>query len=255
MSTRPERVPACADDLGTGDGRSLRLSCLGDSITRGQLSVDYTGLLSRDRPGGLRVARFGVNGDFAYNLLQRLDPVLATPADVITVLIGTNDARASLPGYPVAKAVQRKQLPVRPSASWFQECLTAVLERLRAESDARLVLLTLPVLGQDLDGPAMEASAAYSEMIVGIAEAHGAACLPLHERQTAELRSAGARPVPFRDVTMAGFVGLALQRSLLRRSLDSIARRRGLLLTTDQVHQNSRGAALIAQVIEERALR
>ena len=42
-------------------------------------------------------ARFGVNRDFAYNLLQRLDEVVAAPADVITVLIGTNDARASLP--------------------------------------------------------------------------------------------------------------------------------------------------------------
>ena len=255
MSTRPERVPAWADDLGTGDGRSLSLSCLGDSITRGQISVDYTSLLSRSRPGGLRVASYGVNGDFAYNLLQRLDPVLAAPADVITVLIGTNDARASLAGYPVEKVMKRKNLPTRPSASWFQDCLAAVVERLRAGSDAGLALLSLPALGQDLGGAAIQASEAYSAMIAGVAEAHGAAYLPLHERQTAELRRAGADPIAFEDVTTAAFIGTALQRLLLRRSLDSMSRRRGLVLTTDQVHQNIRGAALIAEVIHEGVLR
>ncbi|NEE47023.1 SGNH/GDSL hydrolase family protein, partial [Streptomyces sp. SID8455] len=33
-------------------------------------------------------------------------------------------------------------------------------------------------------------------------------------------------------------------------SLDTISRRRGLLLTTDHIHQNSRGAALVAEVID-----
>jgi lysophospholipase L1-like esterase len=217
--------------------------------------VGYTGLLSRGRADALRVHSYGVNGDFAYNLLQRLDPVLAAPADVITVLIGTNDARASLAGYPVETVMKRKRLPTRPSASWFQDCLAAVVERLGAESDARLALLSLPALGQDLGGAAMQASGTYSEMIAGVAKAHGAVYLPLHERQTAELRRAAAPPIAFEDVTTAAFIGTSLQRLLLRRSLDSMARRRGLVLTTDQVHQNSRGAALIAEVIEEGALR
>jgi hypothetical protein len=37
---------------------------------------------------------------------------------------------------------------------------------------------------------------------------------------------------------------------VLRRSHDDISRRRGLELTTDHVHQNRRGAGLIAEVIE-----
>jgi lysophospholipase L1-like esterase len=254
MNERSRIVPGQADGPDDGGGRTLRLSCLGDSITRGQLSVGYTGLLSSNRPGELQVTRHGVNGDFAYNLLQRLDAVLAAPADVITVLIGTNDARASLAGFPVEKVMERKALPTRPSASWFEDCLVAVLERLRAESDAELALLSLPVLGQDLDGPALQSSQAYSGSIARIAEAHSAAYLPLHERQTEELRRAAARSIPFRDVTTAAFIGTALQRLVLRRSLDSISRSRGLLLTTDQIHQNSRGARLIAQVIGEAGL-
>jgi lysophospholipase L1-like esterase len=111
---------------------TIRISCAGDSITRGQLSVDYLDLIAaRHWPGDVRTERFGVDGDFAYNLLQRLDNVVAVPADVITVLIGTNDARASLPGFPVDKVMARKHLPTRPSAAWFQECLDEIIRCLK----------------------------------------------------------------------------------------------------------------------------
>ncbi|MFI8101272.1 SGNH/GDSL hydrolase family protein [Streptomyces sp. NPDC086023] len=230
---------------------TTRVACLGDSLTRGQLSVDYLDLLERRRPpGAVRLTRFGVNGDFAHNLARRLDAVVADAPDVITVLIGTNDARASLAGYPVERAMKRKQLPERPSADWFQQCLGTVVERLRAQTDATIALLSLPVLGQRLDGAAARASQAYSRMIAEVASTNKAAYLPLHERQAEELRRADPSPVPYRDPTPAASVGVLLQRALLRRSLDAISRRRGLVLTTDHIHQNSRGAALVAEVID-----
>ncbi|MBT2510656.1 hypothetical protein J7I98_33400 [Streptomyces sp. ISL-98] len=42
-----------------------------------------------------------------------------------------------------------------------------------------------------------------------------------------------------------------MQHFMLGRSFDSIARRRGPELTTDFIHQNSRGAAMIADVTED----
>ncbi|MFJ7192908.1 SGNH/GDSL hydrolase family protein [Streptomyces bacillaris] len=230
---------------------TTRVACLGDSLTRAQLSVDYLDLLERRRPpGDLRLTRFGVNGDFAHNLLRRLDAVVADPPNVITVLIGTNDARASLPGHPVERNVKRKHLPERPSADWCQQCLGAVVERLRAETDATIGLLSLPVLGQQLDGAAAGASRAYSRMIAEVATANDAAYLPLNERQTEELRRADPPPIPYREPTPAAGLGVLLGQAVLRRSLDTLSRRRGLVLTTDHIHQNSRGAALVAEVID-----
>ncbi|MGW0903224.1 SGNH/GDSL hydrolase family protein [Streptomyces sp. NPDC002853] len=230
---------------------TIRVACLGDSLTRAQLSVDYLDLLERRRPPGeVRLARFGANGDFTYNLMRRLDAVVADPPDVITVLIGTNDARASLVGYPVEQAMQRKQLPERPSAGWFQQCLGAVVERLRTETDASISLLSLPVLGQQLDAAAAQASQAYSRMIAEVAASHEATYLPLHERQVEELRQADPPPIPYRELTPSAGAGILLRRAVLRRSLDTISRRRGLVLTTDHIHQNSRGAALVAEVID-----
>jgi lysophospholipase L1-like esterase len=230
---------------------TTRIACLGDSLTRAQFSVDYLDLLARRRPpGDVQLARFGTNGDFAYNLLQRLDTVLTNPPDVITVLIGTNDARASLAGYPLQQAMKRKQLPDRPSAGWFHQCLEAVVARLRAETDATIGLLSLPVLGQEPDGAAAQASHAYSRMIAEIAAANEVAYLPLHERQIEELRQADPPPISYREATPAATVGVLVQHAVLRRSLDTISRRRGLVLTTDHIHQNSRGATHIAEVID-----
>lgn len=230
---------------------TIRIACLGDSLTRARFSVDYLDLLERRHPpGDVRLARFGANGDFAHNLLQRLDAVVKDPPDVITVLIGTNDARASLADYPVDQAMKRKQLPERPSAGLFQQCLAAVVARLRAETDATIGLLSLPVLGQQLDGAAAQASQKYSRMVAEVAANDEVAYLPLHERQTEELRRADPPPIPYREVTPGAVVGVLVQHAVLRRSLDTIARRRGLVLTTDHIHQNSRGAALVAEVID-----
>lgn len=230
---------------------TLRLSCVGDSITRAQLSEDYVEpLVRRQAPRRVEVARFGVNGDFAYNLLQRLDEVVATPADAITVLIGTNDARASVPGYPLAKAAKRKRLPHPPTRAWFAACLTAIVERLQRDTDAQIAVLSLPALGQVLDAAPMQAAAEYSATIAEVAEATGVTYLPLYERQVAALRSRRPAALPYRELTPAGYIGTVLQQRLLGRSLDTIARRRRLTLTTDHIHQNSDGAALIAEQID-----
>ncbi len=147
--------------------------------------------------------------------------------------------------------MKRKQLPERPSADWFQQCLGAVVERLRTETDATIGLLSLPVLGQQLDGAAAQASLAYSRMIAEVATTNKATTyLPLHERQIEELRQADPPPIPYREPTPAAGIGVLVRHAVLRRSLDTISRRRGLVLTTDHIHQNSRGAALVAEVID-----
>ncbi|MGV9316585.1 SGNH/GDSL hydrolase family protein [Streptomyces sp. NPDC003691] len=172
------------------------------------------------------------------------------PGRALTAVIGTNDARASLAGYPVERAMKRRKLPRRPSGGWFQECLGAVVERLRTETGATIGLLSLPVLGQQLDGAAAQASQAYSRMIAEVAAAGAAAYLPLHERQVEELRRADPPPVPYKEPTPVAGVGVLVRHAVLRGGLDTLSRRRGLVLTTDHIHQNSRGAALVAEVID-----
>ncbi|MGW8749147.1 hypothetical protein [Streptomyces sp. NPDC055794] len=98
----------------------------------------------------MRLARRAANGDFAHHLLPHLDAVVTNPPEVFTVLIGANDARASVADYPVEQTMKRNRLSERPSVGWCQQCLGAVVARLRAETDATIGLLSLPVLDRQL---------------------------------------------------------------------------------------------------------
>jgi lysophospholipase L1-like esterase len=224
--------------------------CLGDSITRGQVSAHYVTMLEARTAGGLfTFTNAGVNGDLAYNALQRLDSVIELRPDVVTVLIGTNDANASLTEKNIRMMTRMKNLPTRPTIDWYRENLTAIVRRLTKET--RVVLLSLPVLGEELGSESVRRSARYSAVVKEIAEAHDLTYLPLNERQTAHLRAAGHKPgLTFRD-GRALSARAATQHFVLRRSLDSISRSRGLELTTDLIHQNTRGATIIADLIAE----
>jgi lysophospholipase L1-like esterase len=225
--------------------------CLGDSITRGQVSVDYVNMLTARHLGEpITFTNAGVNGDLAHNVLQRLDSVVEMDPDAVSVLIGTNDANASLSEKNIRMMTRMKKLPTRPTIDWYRENLTAIVDRLTTETSARIALLSLPVLGEELGSPSVRRSADYSAVVKEIADARGLSYLPLHERQVAYLTAGGHTPgLRFRDGRLLSATA-ATQHFVLRRSFDGISRRRGLQLTTDFIHQNTCGATMIADVID-----
>jgi lysophospholipase L1-like esterase len=232
--------------------RPLKVVCIGDSITRGQVSTDYVDLLRKRRHAvPTTFLNAGVNYDLAYSVRCRLDDVVAHRPDVVCVLVGTNDANATLGESNRRLVTLLKRPPAPPTAGRFREDLTAIVRELRERTDARLGLLSLPVIGEDLDSTPLRRSTEYSATVREIATENNVGYLPLHERQVDYLRT---RQQPPRTHYRAG-LGLAsrasIQHFVLRRTLDDISARRGLSLTTDTIHQNTRGATLIADVITE----
>jgi lysophospholipase L1-like esterase len=228
-----------------------RVVCVGDSITRGLISVNYVDLLNRRFRGGpWTFINRGVNYHLAFNVLARLDQVIADEPDHVTVLIGTNDANATLSERNLRMMTRTAKLPAAPTPDRFREHLGAIVDRLRHETSATVALLSLPVLGEDLDSVPVRRAGEFSAIIAEVAAERGVAYLPLYERQVEDLRRSGHRPgTAYRDGSRLASTG-SMQHIVLRRSLDDIARRRGLRLTTDTVHQNSRGAGMIADLIE-----
>ncbi|BBX32156.1 Lipase/phospolipase [Mycolicibacterium mageritense DSM 44476 = CIP 104973] len=233
-----------------------RVVCLGDSITRGQLSVDYVKLLGgRSALAPFVFGNAGVNGDLAENVLRRLDTVINQQPDVVTVLIGSNDANASMSAKNSSRTTRMQKLAAPPTIEGFADNVGAIIDRLASETSARIGLLSLPILGEDIESESVRQSGRYSEVLKKIADDHGVAYLPLHERQLAYLTTSGHHSgTRYRDGLVLMGSG-AFQHFALRRSLDDISRRRGLQLTTDLLHQNSRGATMIADLIEEFVLR
>ncbi|ORA23058.1 SGNH/GDSL hydrolase family protein [Mycobacterium aquaticum] len=229
-----------------------RVVCLGDSITRGQLSADYVAMLS-DRPvlSPFAFTNAGVNGELTENTLRRVAAVVELQPDLVTVLIGGNDVVASMSAKSSARARRLNKLTGSPGIDGFTDNVAAIVERLMRETSARIGLLSLPVLGEDIGSDSVRRSQEYSAVLKKIAESNRLAYLPLNERQVEYLTAGGFRPgTHYRD-NLALMAGGAIQHFLLRRPLDDISRRRGLRLTTDLLHQNTRGATMIADLIEE----
>ena len=244
----PARSPRAFLRLGRAPGTNTVLACLGDSITHGVVSADYVAMLTeRLGPDGVEVVNAGINGNLAWNVLQRLDAVIACRPDVVTLLIGTNDVNATLSPSSEAMYLRQQHLPQDPTLEWYRESVAAILERLQADTTARIAVLDLPPLGEDLESEANRRIVAYSEALREVAAQLGIPCLPLHERLVA-LVPPGHEPPPYSE-SRALIVRSAFRRLVLRRSWNEVAAANGLVVLTDHIHLSENGAEVVADLI------
>jgi lysophospholipase L1-like esterase len=229
--------------------------CFGASLTAGTVSFNYLDLLSaRPALAGFRFVNHGVNGDLAWNGLQRLDRVIAERPDFVTILIGTNDVNATMSERNQVRYKAFNHLPVEPSLAWYEQNLGTIVQRLKQETSARLALLSLAVIGEDLEHEANRKINLYNEAVRRVAQKENCAYLPLHERMVAYLHEHDAERaqlpprLEYRDGLHNTGNALALHATGL--SWDEVSRRNGLLLTTDCLHLNSIAAGMIADLIE-----
>lgn len=243
-----QRPPANAPGRVRRDGLRPLVVCAGASVTHGRISANYVSVLEARLGESFQFANAGHNGDLAYNLLQRMDAVAALRPEFVLLQIGTNDVNASLSPRLAARYRYFKKLPELPSLDFYHQSLSAIVQRLRAETAAQVALLSLPLLGEDLDSVLNQRVRTYNAVICDVARAFRAAYLPLHETMTDRIRTRGqACPLPFANRR----IGVAqVERFLLARSFDQIGTRNGYGLLSDGMHLSGRGAAVVADVIE-----
>ena len=241
--------PELAQDMSDLDPAVTTLvACVGDSITKGSVSSDYVAVL-RDRlsASGFAFVNEGVNGNLAWNVLQRLDATVARQPDVVTLLIGTNDVNATLDEKSQRSYRRSQGLPSRASLPWFQENVAAILDRLAAETDARVLVLDIPMLGEDLSSDLNRRVDAYNATLREICTERAMELLPLHDRLAALLPHSHQPPPYTGDRVL--MVRAILGHTVLRRSWDDISRRNRLTVLTDHIHLNDRAAAVAADLV------
>jgi lysophospholipase L1-like esterase len=229
--------------------------CFGASLTAGTVSFNYVDLLgARCSLAAFQFINHGVNGDLAWNGLERLDRVIAERPDFVTILIGTNDVNATLSERNLLRYKAFNHLPSEPTLTWYECNLGMIVKRLKRETRARLAILSLAVIGEDLDHEANRKVDLYNDVIRRVARDENLACLPLHERIVAYLREhEGDRAgLPPRLEYGDGLTNVGNAFALHARgfSWDEVSQRNGLLVTTDCLHLNSIGAGMIADLIE-----
>lgn len=249
MRRRP-RNPRRFLRAGRAPGTRTLVVCAGDSITHGIGSFDYVSRLRSDtHSAGFEFVNAGWSGDLAWNLLDRLDEVIACRPDVVTVLIGTNDAASQIDDTWRDSYMKRQRLPRHPDLGWYRETLEKIVRRLQAETTATVALLDLPPLGEDLDSRFNRIVDDHNTAIRTVADTTGVPVLPLHARLLAAL-PAGHQPPRF-DGTKRLMVRAIVSRFIRRRSWNDIARRNGLALLTDNVHLDDRAGSVVTGLIEE----
>ncbi|MGI5221073.1 SGNH/GDSL hydrolase family protein [Nocardia sp. CA-290969] len=206
----------------------------GASMTRGTLGADWVGAL-RTRPdfAGHRFVNAGINGNTSGDLRERAGTdIVACHPDAVLILVGTNDVRDGVP------------------VETYRANLTAIVERLTTETTARVALISVPPLGEDLGAGINQRLAEYNRAVTEVAAHAGAGYLPFHERIADQLRQ---RENP--ETTYEFGFGLAFRAAarhhLLRQSWDRVAHSHGLEFFVDHIHLSDRGGAILTDLTAE----
>jgi lysophospholipase L1-like esterase len=225
--------------------------CLGASMVRGQVSYNFVNLLAqRMAEDGFQFINAGVAGDQAYNVSMRLDSVIDYQPDFVIILVGTNDVTATL--SPTLARISRltRKFPQPPSAEFYRYNMLSIIKILKEKTSAKIALVSLPVLGEDLESIPNQRIREYNALLQEIADEEQVGYLPVYELQEGYLREAQqGSGRPYESGGMLSIKALA-RHYLLRQSFDEISRKHHFLLVTDGIHMNSRGAAFIADEIE-----
>ncbi|MEX0778136.1 MAG: GDSL-type esterase/lipase family protein [Balneolales bacterium] len=227
-----------------------KVICVGDSITQGTRSFDYVRHLS-DKNSGVTFINAGYSNDLAWNVLQRLDPVISLQPDFITLLIGSFEVDAILTKKNNKRYVKTNGLPQPPSPDWFKENLELILQKLLVETTAKLALISPPLVGEDLNEDSNYWTAEYSAIIKTVAHEYGVAYLPLNERERELLHSLNHSSRCSYKKGRRLYRKAAFNRYVLGKSWDNISKKNGFLLTPDLLHKNSKGGKIIVHLIEK----
>jgi lysophospholipase L1-like esterase len=225
--------------------------CLGASMVRGQVSYNFVDLLNqRMANDGFQFINAGVAGNQAYNVLMRLDSVIAYQPDFVIILVGTNDVTATL--SPTLARISRltSRFPRPPSAEFYKYNMLRIINALKEKTSAKIALVSLPVLGEDLESIPNQLIKDYNALLKGIADEEQVSYLPVYELQEkylSEVQEGSGRP--YESGAMLSIKALA-RHYLLRQSFDEISKKHHFLLVTDGIHMNSRGATFITDEIE-----
>ncbi len=251
LTHRPASYPYAETVGGAAPGKK-RVVCFGDSNTHGVVSFDWVKVLE-EQLAGFEVFNAGINSDLTFSLLRRVKDVIAARPDFITVLIGTNDVNAASYDYAERHYRSKKRLIAGevPDISSFEKNYNQLIRILSEETGAKIALMSLPLMGEDLNNRTNSMADEYSELIREIAVSNHLVYLPVREQQKAWLGQHPSRAkYPFEKYSFL-LLRSVLLRYLLGRTWNSISAGVGNELSPDFMHQNETAGQMILDQVKK----
>ena len=226
--------------------------CIGDSITHGQVSYNYVNILSNKiSKEGYEFINAGINGNLAFNVLKRIESVIACNPDYITVLIGTNDVNATLSEKNNARYIKNMSLPEKPGIEFFQQSYTNLIIELKKRTKAKIALLSLPPIGEDKNHISFQRTIEYSKIIKNLSIEQKVDYLSLNEKMNNYLGPDHSPKLFYDDGFKWVMIKSYFLHFLFGYSFNRISSKNGFLIITDFLHLNSNGAKLVADLIHK----
>lgn len=228
------------------------LVCFGDSNTHGNVSYNWVSDLGRFFPD-LQVLNAGINSDLTFSLLQRIDDVIACQPDFITILAGTNDVSSTMSEQLNNSFKQIGRIPkdMVPDFELFKKNYQEIVRRLKQETKAKIALMSLPVMSEDLHHEANKKADKYSAYIKQLANEQQIVYLPLREKEKDYLL---ANPQVLKhtfEETFKLLIFSVINHYILGKDWDYTSRKHGYQLTPDNIHLNSISGGMIRDLVKD----
>ena len=232
------------------DHQKKVLVCFGDSNTHGNVSYNWVNDLTLQLPD-YQVFNAGINSDLTYTLLHRIADVIACQPDYITILIGTNDVNATM-NIKMEKRYQRLgriDKNTSPNFEDFKKNYTEIIRQLKHQTKAKIAVMSLPVMGEDLMHEVNLRADKYSEFILQLADSEQLTYLPVREKQKEFLKKNPRKLKHTFEETYKLLNFSVINHYILGKSWDEITAKHGFQLTPDNLHQNSIAGGIIRDLI------
>lgn len=213
----------------------MKIGLVGDSLTEGRPGVSFINFL-RERYPKITFVNLGKPGETIKSLHTRLTKtVLETDYELIFLWIGVNDV------YSKMLKVQAQQ--VTCDYNEFQSIFTQVMEMITV-STKQVVTVSPAVVGENVRNEANEGLRELSAIIQSISQKYSNATF-LNMQSVFENYLVNVNSSDYLSTSIFRVMKDVLFYKNPKR-INRLSKSRGLYLTLDGIHLNSRGAEMVA---------
>lgn len=221
-----------------------KILCFGDSLTQGVPGTTYLKFLKTK----LRFKNYGLGGDTLLGLKSRLEKKIKR-SNFFIIEVGTNDILLPFfedysQSWNLAIKVKKKKksIPI-VNKNEFKNCYESMLELLK---DKKVIIIGIPYFEsayQILNKKAEE----YNSIIKKLCKQYNISYIDIRKEQT-KYNNLGRYKTPKNWFEVPHDVVMTRKQ----KNIDELSKKRGLKLTIDGIHFNTRSARILAKLIDEK---